>query len=259
MLTYANGMPVINDSTPTTVTHDPKHGRGLELIEPAPRGSRYGGLAVPFPRELLIPRSDWLPIIRERKQRKLTNRDRLDFYGVQEKNQKQTLFCWSYGVVQCCEGARAFANQGYVPLSAASVASVINNFRNNGGYGPNAIKFIAERGCQTEETWPNATIDRRYNTEANWQKALDYRVTEWWEITTEEERVSLALRGGLSSGGYNWWRHQIMIADVDELDGEIVDVIRNQWQGWGDRNYGILQGRRREPDDCVAPAVLIAA
>jgi hypothetical protein len=49
---------VIDDGTPESALVEPAgFSRGLDLAE-RPQGYAYGGLADPFPDELLIPRSD---------------------------------------------------------------------------------------------------------------------------------------------------------------------------------------------------------
>jgi hypothetical protein len=50
-----------------------------------------------------------------------------------------------------------------------------------------------------------------------------------------------------------------MAVEVIWLDGTIALRIRNQWEGWGDQNFGILQGSRMLADDFVAPRVAMAA
>ena len=61
------GMPIINDETPGYLADPPPgQSRGLDLSLRTEEG--YRGVAEPFPRSLLIPRSEWQARIKEREQ-----------------------------------------------------------------------------------------------------------------------------------------------------------------------------------------------
>lgn len=169
--------------------------------------------------------------------------------------------CWIYGVVQAQEVMRLRMNQPMVRLSAASAGARIKGFRNVGGWGLEAIKHLGLHGVNEEGDWPNATIDSRYDTPESRRKALDHRVTEWWELTPRSmhELASLLLMGIPAGVGYNWWSHEVMAADPLWLDGTLALRIRNQWKGWGSNNFGVLQGSLMYPDDTVAPRQSVAA
>lgn len=257
------GEVVVHDGSPTSLFM-PQHGegRGLELPPlSSPDGRRYGADAEPFPAGLLVPMSEMEARIREQEERKLRVSDLINHYGLPEKDQERTNYCWIYGVVQAQEVMRLRMNQPMVRLSAASAGARVKGFRNVGGWGLEAIKHLGLHGVNEEGDWPNATIDSRYDTPESRRKALDHRVTEWWELTPRSmhELASLLLMGIPAGVGYNWWGHEVMAADPLWLDGTLALRIRNQWKGWGSNNFGVLQGSLMYPDDTVAPRQSVAA
>jgi hypothetical protein len=251
---------VIGDDTPEHHYLRDDEARGLELSRRArsarPDEHAYGGLADPFPSELLIDESAAMAMIQERKERKVTNRDRAEQCGVKQKNQAQTNFCWVNAPTHCVEIVKAFQCGFYEELSAASVACKINGFRNEGGWGKDALEFMIKSGIVPARLWPNAAISRQYDTQANWELAKDNIVVEWWECRprTLQEVWSVLLRGFPGAGGYNWWSHEITNYDPEIKDGKIVILCRNQWIS---QDWLILEGRKAEPDDFVAPRLIM--
>jgi len=258
---------VIDDGTPERLLQEPAGmSRGLELSE-RPEGFAYGGLADPFPDELLIPRSDWQGLIEEQEERgtdlaAVAARHRL---GV--KNQKSTNFCWAFGPVRALEYVRL--RHGLLgpdgrpfSLSPASVACPLNGYRNQGGWGRNALARLASHGAVPSDRWPDAAIDRRYATEENWRAALDYRTTEWWELEPGnlDQHISCLLRGYAVAVGLNYWRHEVCDRRARWLDGAIAVEFDNSWsEDWGHEGRGVRQGRRILADDAVSPRVAVAA
>lgn len=253
---------IINDSTPAEIHSPHECGRGLDLSG-RPRGYAYGGIAEPFPDALLIPESEWQARIEERKAKKRTRRDQIEAAKLPAKNQARLNYCWVFSPVHCVEILRLMQNQPMISLSPVSVGGPLTGFRNVGGYGPDALKFIAEHGVCPSSAWPDQALDPRYYTPENKALAEKERVTEWWELEPGnlQQLISCLLREntGPVSGGYDWWSHQVTLTDVDWRDGEPVIVIRNQWQGWGNDNFAVLQGPRMMPADAVCPRVATAA
>lgn len=255
-------MVIINDETPASELFPEEHGRGLDLSPRPFEGYAYAGVAEPFPRELLIPRSEWQARIKERQERKARLRDLCSYAGLRCKDQGQTNYCWINAPAYCLEVVRAIQNQPLVYLSPASAGAQIKGYRNVGGWGKEGLEFIAERGLVPVDRWPANAIDRRYKTDENDRIALDYRTSEWWELEPRnlDQTVSCMLRNIPVAVGYNWWRHEVSAIDPVWVDGEVAIQIRNSWgMAWGEEGYGILQGTRMLPDDAVAPRVAIAS
>lgn len=259
---YANE-PIINDSTPESVTHASEFGRGLDLGLRGPMG--YHGTAEDFPQELLIDASEWEARIKESEEKRSRISDQIDFWQLPCKNQKSTNYCWIFGPVGCVEVLRMQQGQKYVSLSPASAGAQVKGFRNVGGWGKEGLEFIVEHGLTPSEQWPDTAIDRRYLTEENKQAALDYRVTEWMALKPRNiaQLVSCLLRRIPVAVGFNWWGHEVYACDAAWIDRAIAIRIRNSWyvgdnKPWGSNGFGILQGTKMYADDQVAPRVAIA-
>lgn len=253
---------VIDDSTPISALQPAVRdkGRGLELPEGFARS--YEGVAEPFPKELYIPRSEWQARIQERKDLKATFRDLAARRGIKVKNQQSTSYCWINAPTFCVELIRAKQNQPHVVLSPASAGAQIKRYRNVGGWGREGLEWIVEHGLAPVDLWPANAIDRRYATESTIAEARKYRVDEWWVLPERDidALASCVLRGHPVAVGYNWWSHEVSAVDMDWIDGEIALIIGNSWsENWGTNGYGVIQGRRMLPDDCVAPRSALAA
>jgi hypothetical protein len=230
--------------------------RGLELgLRGSVDGFAYDGLAEPFNPKLLIPRSDWQALIKEREERGLQLSQIMRRNKLPMKNQRSTNYCWIISPVHTLEIRRILQNEGYLSLSPASAGAIIKQFRNVGGWGKEALAFLAKYGCVPSKMWPDTAIDRRYATAAARQEALLHRCFRWTETRPRnlDQMVSMLLRGIPGAFGYNWWGHEITGVDIIWLDGEVALRIRNQWEGWGDDGYGILRASRMLPDDAVYP------
>ena len=253
-------MIVINDETPNDVIFPPGVNRGLEPGDGFASQEGYAGVAEPFPDELLIPRSEWRARIEEIERRGLGRADIARDAGVKIKNQANTNYCWGNSPTWVTELTRYLQGQGYVELSAASVCAQVANFRNVGGWGRNALEWIVEHGIIPVSLWPANAIDRRLASEENRTAGRSFRGQEWWvgESRNYDQFMSALLRGFPVSAGYNWWRHQVSPCQPKWLDGEAAPIIANSWsEAWGERGYGVLQGRRANPDDwCVLRSAL---
>lgn len=252
---------IINDDTPNDVLFPQEFGRGLEL-EARPQGFAHAATANPFPDSFLIPQSDWQGLIQERKSRKAGITYECDRVGLKVKDQQQTNYCWANGPTHATEIIRVMQGLAPVALSAASVAAQVTNFRNVGGWGDDALQWIIKNGIDPESVWPNAAISRQYATEANKTLALNYRVTEWWELEPKNlnQLISAVLHDIPVAVGFSWWSHEVCAVDADWIDGAIALVIDNSWgTSWGKNGRGTLQGRKMLPDDAVAPRVVVVA
>ena len=253
----------IDDTTPIEAFHDTSLRPGLELPEGFQGPADYAGVATPFPRNLVLSWDTLKELARERKARKATHRDVARQAGLRSKNQQRTNYCWINSPAYCVEYVRVRAGLQHVPLSPASGGGPIKNFRNQGGYGRQALQWIEERGLVPSERWPDNAIDPAYYTDANRALALYYRVTEWWVFEPGDLQAVLSCILGLDnpvSVGLNWWRHQVSYTGAEEQDGQLWPEFRNSYgDEWQDDGYAVLKGDRARPDDAVAPAVAVAS
>lgn len=256
-------MFIINDDTNEDVLFPKTRMTGLDLSGRDPEAKyAYGSTAPAAGADLLIPTSEWRGRIEEMKQRKSMLSDFIKAAKIKVKNQGQTNFCWANAPCTAVEVARAQQGQKYVELSPASVACKINGFRNEGGWGKNALEYLIRNGAVPSSMWPSNAIDRRFDTTANQSTAKKYRAVEWNELPVRDLGWlgSMLLRRIPVAVGYNWWGHEVLAVDIDWIGGEYVVRILNSWgDDWGDGGFAELQGNKMLPDDAVAPRTAIAA
>lgn len=236
--------------------------RGLDLSSrPNTDGYAYSGVAEPFPRELLIPRSEWQARIQEMEERKTRVSDLCEQAGLICKDQGRTNYCWINAPVYCMEVLRVLQNERLVYLSPASAGARIKNFRNVGGWGKEGLEWLSENGVCPVDEWPANAIDRRYDTAEHRELAKQYRVTEWWELRprNDDEMFSCLLHRIPIASGRSYWSHETTDVDPVWIDGAPAVRDRNSWgMSYGSRGYFILQGNRMRADDAVAPRVVTA-
>lgn len=253
---------IINDETSNDILHPKDRFKGLELSLRGPEG--YGSSAMPFPSKWLIPRSEWQARIQEQKERGTRLYDLIKRKKLSSLNQDRTNYCWMNAVIGSVEVTRLKQNQRIVRLSPASAAAQIKQYQNIGGWGLEAIQWLAKYGCNEVGDWPANAIDRKYATAANREKALAYRVQNWVALEPRnlDQLVSLLLADDPIPVpvGYLWWGHEVYATHVEWIDGEVAIGIRNSWSDeWGDFGFAVLQGNKRLFDDGVAPLSVAAA
>lgn len=167
------------------------------------------------------------------------------------KNQRSTNYCWAFGVTGILEIKRVQENQPFISFSPASVAAPIKNFRNQGGWGDQAVEYMAKYGIMPSSIWPDAEISRQYYTEENKKLALNYCVPEFDDVSNDILAVAthLVLRVPLAVA-FNWWSHLVYYADVVIKDGRIYGFrMRNSWSAsWGDNGFSVLTGSKMYPN-----------
>lgn len=251
---------IFDDDTPVESTQAPEGmSKGLRLgMRTTPFGEMKN--AIPFPSELLVPRSEWEERIKEMEERKTRLSDLALHYGLPCKDQNGTNYCWINAPTHCIELIRLLQNQIVVILSPASGGARIKNFRNVGGWGEEALDFIEEHGLCPIEKWPANAIDRKYDTAENRELAKKYRQLEWYELRPRniDEMMSAGLHRMPQAKGYNWWSHETTGYDPLWLDGQPAYRDRNSWaMSYGDKGFFTLKGSKMLADDIVIPVLVL--
>jgi hypothetical protein len=257
-----NGIKVYDDSNVGEL-FDHAHKHGFELAcEPrdyfkVPRGSIEGA-----PGSTITPfsRNDWPAMIEELAAKKARASDHWHRGGCKVLYQGQTNYCWFNGPVSAVYACRALNNQPFVELSPASGAAQIKNFRNDGGWGSEALEWLIKNGVNRASTWPPNAIDRRYMTAEAKAEALQYRVTEWSDLGNRNFalQATYALLSKAVAVGYNWWRHEVCQLDLVQIEpGSFGILIVNSWgPTWDGDGMAILREDKGTADDAVAPEVV---
>ena len=249
-----------------TVTEANYHGLIAAPVEDGqPLGSGYiprdwsvdpfGGFAAPFNLPT-IPRSEWPRMIEEREAIGVTNRQLLKEFAIAPLNQGQTNYCWCNAVVSALHIILAGQGSLFERLSPASAAAPIKGFQNRGGWGIEAVKWIAEHGINSVDEWPANKIDKSLYTTENKAKAARRKITEWYDLKPNsiDQLVTCLLNGIPVALGLDWWGHEILAVDPAIENGNLVIVIQNSWgEGWGDKGLGKLSEAKARAADQVAP------
>lgn len=264
-------MPIIDDNNYQSFINPTVDGE-VKLCGTLPRDFSadpfgQGPYLAPFPDSMRIPVKDWPDLIREKDSKKSWITNLSDQVGSKVLDQDGTNFCWANGVVRALTIARVYAGEPQVMLSPASVAAPINNYRNNGGWGSNAVKFIAQNGCVPVDRWPaNYWQSSKYATPENLQIAKRYRIDQWWDLRPGDTEAlgSMVLQDFACPAGLSWWSHEICFTFLAVApDGSILFGFDNSWgAGWGQNGRGTMTERKARADDCQAvkaPTPSIAA
>lgn len=254
------GCPVIDDDAHPDTTGGMK-GRMPRDWSLEPFGSL--SFAAPFSGPT-IPRSEWDERIRDLEKAQARISDICEAMGVKIKDQKSTNYCWVFATTTCAEIIRAVQGQDHVDLSPSSVGAKIKNFRNEGGWGTESLRYGVEHGWVPSSMWPDTALDRRYDTPQAEASRAKYQVDEWWELQPGNfEQLATCLLGGFPvSIGLSWWGHQVCASDLVKLDGagNYGVRIRNSWGTvWSQNGQAILTERKATPDDAVSPRSVTAS
>lgn len=242
--------------------------RGLNPDEP-PQSLKSLPFMSDRPRKV-YDRSEWKERLAEKQANKANLSDLIRYRKQPCKNQTNIPYCWIYGVTGAIETVRTVQGHKYVALSACSTGAKIKNFRSEGGWGVEAIKNIAERGLVPESRWPNAKLDRRYDTPENWEEAKKYRVGEWDFICdwfTRKKNIFDIISSYLLDNipvpiAMPWWGHLIYACDLvwDPRLGWMWKY-RNSWgSGYGDDGFGnMTEAKASQCSEACAPRWAMAA
>lgn len=247
--------------------------RGLQARDRSRHPFGSMGFAAPFDLPL-IPRSEWPDRIADMERTKSRLSDLVLQAGIISKDQRSTNFCWFNAVTTAVETIRCVMGQPYVPLSSASGACIVKNFRNEGGWGGEALEQVVSAGICSEEKWPNAAIDRKYYTEEAKAEALLYRCLEWYDLKERafDQLTTCNLNRLPVPIGLNWWSHEVCAMDAVNLTtnkkssqfyglGTVFgNRPRNSWSDtYGEKGFFVLTESKATPDDACCPRAMIAA
>jgi len=228
----------------------------------APYGAGY---AAPFDIQV-IPRAEWRDRIKDMEAEKSRLTDFCDMEGLTVLDQNGTNYCWANGPTHCVEILRVYQGLPMVRLSPASIAAPIKNYRNVGGWGEQALKYIVDHGLCPQSMWPANAIDRSLDNTTSREARQKFQVSEWWDLDPgnfDHLMTCLLLKIPVAVA-YNWWRHLVMALDPVALDGGFGIRIHNSWgTRWGANGTAVFRegyGRNRaNPDEMIAPRVTTAS
>lgn len=271
-----NGKYVIDDSTPSREYEAIADGRARGLIprdyDAFPQGFYAAAPAWDLASLPLVPWEEVPDRIAHMTETKTRLIDMIDLERLDALDQNGQGFCWFYSGTAAVHCLRIRNGQRNVRLSGHSGACVIKNFRDEGGWGAAGLDYLKDRGVQPTSLWPEKSMNRRYNTQANWEAAKEFRVTEgfvdlapraWDRELTVHQIISCYLNRIPVISDFNWWGHSVCglwCYDAyphrrkDDPSRYAANEILNSWSNrWGTRGRGILKDRKAFPDGASAP------
>lgn len=215
----------------------------------------------------LIPRSEWSDRIREKEKAGAQLSQILRRSGIPSTDQNGHGYCWAYSTVGCVQMIRCFNGQKHVPLNAHSVASIIKNGADQGGWCGLSCRFLNENGVAPMGNgpgeWPEHSRDFRRYRESCRESMSKYRLSEAYidlaradydQDMTFDQVASCLLANIPCALDFNWWGHSVMGVDLVEPESGSFGIrIRNSWTDrWGDKGFSVLTGSKRIPNNAVA-------
>ena len=212
----------------------------------------------------LIPENEWADRLEEQIKQKaqLSDvRNRGKFGGVMPSTDQGSYgYCWCHSSTSAALLARAINNQPYVALSAYAVGCIIKNYRNQGGWGEESLKFIADRGIPSEEFWPQKSTKRENDNPNTWANAALHKFTsEWMSLndgSMKAQLVTCLLLGIPVVSDFNWWSHSVCTMDLVSISPFRTRIWNSWGDGWSQNGSGILEGSKAVPSDALAPRVI---
>jgi hypothetical protein len=247
-----------------------------------PLGSAPG--SAEFPQHMLWPKETWKERIKELEAKKARISDVLRRACARAENkficlnQNPTNYCWCYAVIHAIMAAREVAGEPFVRLSPFSVACLVKNYQNIGGWGSQALARIVQEGVAAEEFWPmerpgmssgerssanmNAIRNGRQYLAGSRANAALHKVLEFWDLRPRswEEMISCLLHPLPVASGRNWMGHERCSLDAVVLEnGDTGCVDLDSYTSDGGLDLKILSSSRGAADDAVVPRVVTAS
>lgn len=211
----------------------------------------------------LIPRDEWADRIEEMNKERALLSQLADSKKLSVLHQNGTSYCWMNGYIQAMHYLSLVMTGDFTLLSPASCAAIIKNFQNRGGWGKDAIAFLAKHGAVPQTLWPPNAIDKKYDTAEADEARKPNRLLEWYELKPRnfDQCMTAALLRYPYGAAFNWWRHLICAVDPVVMGKDEFGILHdNSWgKGWGKEGRVIFAEGKGTPDEAHAPRVRVAA
>jgi hypothetical protein len=199
----------------------------------------------------IIPRSEWRPLIDERKRFGVSVRQLVDIVF----DQDGVGSCASEAATQTLQLTRKKQGKGFVQLNPWFVYHTVSGGRDQGSSIDENMRFLMERGIASEAVWPRSKGWQAVPSEAAYQDAATRTLKEFWSCETVDQIGTCLLEGHIVQFG--WKSHSECLL---ELIDENTALCVNSWglysgsdQGYHpvplsaiDFRYGAYAGRAAE-------------
>lgn len=251
--------PIIDSSNAQAYAQVSERGRGY-MARPY-ETHPFGAVGYAKPRRAQgPPREEWPELIKRKEKAEASLGHLWRYAKLEILDQQQTNYCWMFGVIAAYHIARAKNNLPKIILSPASCAAKIKNFRNVGGWGGEAIEGINVHGACDSKYWPQAAIDRQYDTPESRENAKLHGVAEWDELRPQSfEELAWSLLDDFACPiGHIWWGHLVCHIRLVQIgSNEFGTEFANSWgPDWETNGFGVMHEEKATPDEGNALRVI---
>ena len=245
------GIPVIGD------TRDIRASAGMAGYDRRDRTvDPEGGFAKP----MTIPVFDRQKIKELAKEREQSGKrifDVMQQAGIKPLNQGSTNFCWANAPCDAVQVIRVLRGMPHVPLSPASVGSLVTNGSNVGGWPLKWIKRAVTDGIATQATWSPNAIGKKYDTPESRASREPFKIDAdgWVDLPQGDwDAVFTYLVLGFPvTLCHMEWSHAVLAIDVGIMsNGELAALCRNSGYGRDSTGHSWVRESFGKPDDALA-------
>jgi len=211
----------------------------------------------------VYPRKDWVELI-ELQKKNMTSPMHVHKYNkVPVLDQGRYGYCWMYGTVACI--LNRYAAQGIDPvpnLNAHATAAMGKGYRNQGGFGIEATKYIEKYGIPTFDVWPEFSNFKPLQQEKKVkQSCAKHKIVTFEEMPRNSfDEVMSALIDPIDPSpctlAFDWWRHLVGgLRGLYRGSGNNIEWglgFVNSWkESWGNKGYGVVWNNKAKPFEAV--------
>lgn len=174
--------------------------------------------------------------------------------------------CWAYSVGHSIMLDRLKRRKNLIRLNPHSVAAIIKNGRDEGGWCGEAAQFCSDVGIAPEGTgegeWPGHSRDVRLDTPELRHEMAKFRINEQWtDLTRQVWSRNLTMAQVATSGfnnlpgprDYYWWSHSVCGLRWVRIErGSWGQLILNSWLRWGRFGLAVIRGNKAIPDGALS-------
>lgn len=210
----------------------------------------------------LVPKNEQEERLKEQKALKASLWDlREKFYSfLKSLNQTNHPLCWAFSSTKSVMYDLAAMGMPEV-LSGWWTAGVSNGWRNEGGWGAQSTKGLADTGALSLQDVPD--FSSKYATAEAKAKAGKRRVIEWYDGSDDRDlnreiMISAFLIGKSPVIDLNWMGHSMAGCYLDSINPLVV-YTDNSWDAidqYGPKGTYKLKDNQAVPDGVVVPRVI---
>lgn len=194
-----------------------------------PRSSRVGSICPLAAEHIdLIPSGEWAGLIAQRQSAAVNMRD-----FIRDINDQDGVgSCATESTAKGIETQRLLHGLPYVALNPWFIYSHTSGGVDRGSSIDENLEFVRKYGCASKDVWPRSKGWRTKPTQEAYHDALQYKIDEFYDVTTTQEIGSCLLKGHVVVFG--WQSHsELMIDLISPSTALVVNSWGDTWSGDG--------------------------